>query len=181
MSKPLLTHISTFDEKSKSLHAIIETPKLSANKYDYDPDLACFKLAKTLPEGMSFPFDFGFIPSTLGDDGDPLDVLVLMDFPGVPGCLVKVRLLGAIKAKQKDRGEDWTRNDRLIAVAERSRMLSDIEVLNDLRPHLCDEITAFFVEYNKLDGKQFRPLGTCDAKQARALIETGRQKFKKKK
>ena len=66
---------------------------------------------------MTFPFDFGFVPSTLGEDGDPLDILVLMDAPVVPGCVIRARLIGAIEAKQKAKGESWERNDRLIAVA----------------------------------------------------------------
>ena len=65
--------------------------------------IAC-SCQRFLPEGMSFPYDFGFIPSTLGDDGDPLDVLILMDAPVVPGCIVRARLLGAIQAKQKEKG-----------------------------------------------------------------------------
>ena len=95
MSLKSLNRLPAFDKKTKLLHAVIETPKRSPNKYAYDPDLGCITLGKTLPEGMSFPFDFGFIPSTLGDDGDPLDILVLMDFPAVAGCLVKARLLGS--------------------------------------------------------------------------------------
>ncbi len=77
--KPL-SELPAFDKKSKSLHAVIETPKRSPNKYDYDPELGCFTLSKTLPEGKCFPFGFGFVPSTLGDDGDPLDILVLKNF-----------------------------------------------------------------------------------------------------
>src|SRR4051794_25296090 len=84
------------------LRIVIETPKGSRNKYDYDPDTDTFELAKVLPEGMNFPFDFGFVPSTLAEDGDPLDVLVLMDAPAVPGCTLKVRALGAIEARQKE-------------------------------------------------------------------------------
>ena len=178
MSLKSLNCLPAFDKKTKLLHAVIETPKRSPNKYAYDPDLGCITLGKTLPEGMSFPFDFGFIPSTLGDDGDPLDILVLMDFPAVAGCLVKARLLGVIQAEQKDKGKDWQRNDRFVAVAERSRMLADVRSLDDLRSGLVDEITAFFAQYNAVDGKGFRCVGIGGEKQARALIENGRRKFK---
>lgn len=175
-----LSRLPSRDKKKEYWHAVIETPKGSHNKYDYDPKLRCFRMAKTLPEGMTFPFDFGFIPSTLGDDGDPLDVLVLMDFGAVSGALVDARLLGGITAEQKDKGKGWERNDRLIAVARHARETEDAQSLKDLRPGLLDEIADFFEQYNKLDGKRFRALGYCDAKHAAALIEKGVRALKKK-
>src|ERR1700692_1329454 len=92
--------------------AIIETPKGSRNKFDYDPESSLFMLGGLLPEGMMFPFDFGFIPSTLGGDGDPLDVMVIMDEPAHVGCLLDIRIIGVIEAKQTEKGETET-NDRL--------------------------------------------------------------------
>jgi len=100
----ILSEIAPFEKKDDELRIVIETPKGSRNKYSYDPECDCMQLSTVLPEGMSFPYDFGFIPSTLGDDGDPLDVLILMDAPVVPGCIVRARLLGAIQAKQKEKG-----------------------------------------------------------------------------
>src|SRR5690242_1479965 len=97
---------------------VIETPKGSHNKYSYDPAIAAFVLGGVLPAGAVFPFDFGFIPSTLGDDGDPLDVLVLMDAPAFTGCVVRSRVIGAIEAQQ-EHGQTL-RNDRLLAVATKS-------------------------------------------------------------
>lgn len=85
------------------LNVIIETPKGSANKYDYDPNLRLFKLKKMLPLGNSFPYNFGFLPNTIAEDGDPLDVLVLMDEPAWPGCLVPCRPLGILLAEQKEK------------------------------------------------------------------------------
>src|SRR3979411_392170 len=105
------------DPKKCVCRVILETPKGSRNKFNYDPDSCLFMLGGVLPEGMVFPYDFGFIPSTLGDDGDPLDILILMDEPVIPGCIVRARLVGAIEAQQKEKDEGWTRNDRLIAVA----------------------------------------------------------------
>jgi inorganic pyrophosphatase len=77
----VLSDTATYDSESGDLRAVIETPRGSRNKFRYDPECDCFELATALPEGMSFPFDFGFVPSTLGDDGDPLDLLVIMDAP----------------------------------------------------------------------------------------------------
>jgi inorganic pyrophosphatase len=166
--------------KKKLLRAVIETPKGSRNKYDYDPAYGCFVFGKALPEGMNFPFDFGFVPSTLGDDGDPVDILVLMDAPAQTGCVVEARLLGGIEAEQKEKGMDWIRNDRLIAVVEKSRLYDEPKTISNLRKGLVDEIANFFTQYNKLDGKQFRTRGVCAADGARALIEQGMKKYKKR-
>jgi hypothetical protein len=97
---PLLSHLPTFDPKTGDLTVVIETSKGSPNKYDYDSRYGAFRFAAVLPEGMSFSFDFGFVPSTLGDDGDPLDVLLLLDASTPVGCILSARLLGIIKARQ---------------------------------------------------------------------------------
>jgi len=176
---PVLSSLPTFNQDDEALQVVIETPKGSHNKYDYNPDTGCFELAKVLPEGMTFPYDFGLIPSTLGDDGDPLDILVLLDFPAIAGCLLKARLIGAIQAKQKDKGASWERNDRLIAVAEHAHSHEDVRQLEDLQPRVLHELKEFFVEYNKLDGKKFKPLRDCNAGHAAKLVRRGIQKFKK--
>ena len=149
--------------------AVIETPKGSRNKQDYDDGYAAFRLAGVMPEGSSFPFDFGFIPSTLGQDGDPLDVLVLMDEPAPVGCVLTVRLVGVIEAKQREKGDNWITNNRLLAVATHARTHEHVEDLDDLRPHLLDEIEAFFKNYNKLNGKEFKPVDRSGPKKARKL------------
>src|ERR1700693_2649246 len=96
-------------------------------------------LSKVLPLGMMFPFDFGFIPSTLGEDGDPLDVLVLMDEPLPVGCTLGCRLLGIIEATQEEHGET-TRNDRIIAAARHCKNCTEIHSLRDLDPNILQEI-----------------------------------------
>ena len=169
----ILSETATFDSKTGDLRVVIETPKGSRNKYDYDPDCDCLDLAAVLPEGMTFPYDFGFIPSTLGEDGDPVDMLVLMDAPAVPGCIIRARPIGAIEAKQKEKGGQWIRNDRLIAVATHAQNHAAVTSLDDLRPHLIDEIQAFFVDYNRLRGRKFKPLGEADPRRAKLLIEKG--------
>ncbi len=89
------------DVKHATCRAIIETPKGCRNKFDYDQDTGLFKLGGLLPEGMMFPFDFGFIPSTLAPDGDPVDILVLMDAPAHVGCLLDVRVIGVRLPRSK--------------------------------------------------------------------------------
>src|ERR1700722_5666744 len=114
---PDLTSFPTqLNSKKLQCRAIIETPKNRRNKLDNGPESNLFKLGGLLPEGMMFPFDFGFIPSTLGQDGDPLDVMVLMDEPAHVGCLLDVRIIGAIEADQTENGSTET-NCRLLAVA----------------------------------------------------------------
>jgi inorganic pyrophosphatase len=176
----ILSEIAPFDKKSGCLRIVIETPKGSRNKYSYDPGCDCMQLSTVLPEGMVFPYDFGFIPSTLGDDGDPLDILVLMDAPVVPGCVIRTRLIGGIEAKQKEKGQNWTKNDRLIAVAIHAQTHQKAKTLSDLRPHLIDEIIEFFVDYNKLRDRKFKPGAVVGPRKARDLVKTGMKQFHRK-
>ena len=101
---------NNLDEKKGTSRAIIETPKGFRNKFAYDPPSGLFELKGLLPEGMLFPFDFGFIPSTLGEDGDPLDIMVLMDAPAHVGCLIQVRIIGIINADQTEDGRTVSNN-----------------------------------------------------------------------
>jgi inorganic pyrophosphatase len=176
----ILSEIATFDDEG-DLRVVIETPKGSRNKYDYDPDCDCLDLATVLPEGMSFPYDFGFAPSTLGEDGDPLDILVLMDAPVVPGCVVRTRLIGALEAKQRKKKGKWTRNDRLLAVACHAQTHNGIESIKELRPHLMEEIKEFFVYYNKLRGREFKPQGDVGPGKAAKLLKAGMKAFTQRK
>ena len=177
----ILSAIATFDAKSKDLRIVIETPKGSRNKYSYDPECDCMQLSTVLPEGMVFPYDFGFIPSTLGDDGDPLDVLVLMEAPVVPGCVIRARLVGAIEAKQKEKDAGWTKNDRLVAVATHAQTYQKAKTFSDLRPHLVDEIIEFFVAYNKLRNRKFKAESVVGPRKAEELVKTGMKQFRRRK
>jgi len=150
------TRLASFD-KEKKVQVVIETPKGSRNKYAWDREQQIFALKKVLPEGMAFPYDFGFIPSTEGDDGDPIDVLLLMDQPVFTGCLVKARLIGVIEGKQTEKGKS-ERNDRLFAVAESSHTHSNINSINDLNKDLLKELEKFLVNYHLNDGAEFKVL-----------------------
>ncbi len=175
----LLTNIRTFRENEQDLNVIIETPKGSRNKLDYDPDLGVFELAGVLPEGSVFPYDFGFVPSTLAEDGDPLDVLVLLDQPVSTGCLVAVRLIGVLEAEQAERDGKTTRNDRLLAVATQAHTHSDVKTLEDLRPKMVDEIEHFFRSYNETKGKVFKPTSRGGPERALKLVHAGVARNKK--
>src|SRR3954468_12169043 len=165
----------------EELNVLIETPKGSRNKYNYDGELGLFKLGGVLTAGGAVPFDFGFVPSTLGGDGDPLDVLVLMDEPAFAGCLVRTRLVGVVEAEQTERDGETTRNDRLIGVAAESRLHKGVRTLKGLGPALLDEIEHFFVSYNDFKGKRFKPLGRFGPKKATELVEEGGKEFAKSK
>lgn len=162
-----------FDIKTGVLFAIIETPKGSRNKFDWDFERNAFKLGGVLPAGAVFPFDFGFAPDTLGQDGDPLDVLILMDEPAFAGCLVEARLIGVIEAEQTERDGATMRNDRLIAVAQGSHTSADVKSLDDLPPIVVDEIEHFFKSYNEIKGKNFHPLNRGNAQRASELLLEG--------
>src|SRR5437660_4499672 len=129
--KTVLDRINAFDPAKHCVNAIIETPKGSRVKYGFEPKSGLLQLKRALPEGMMFPFDFGFIPSTLGEDGDPLDILVLMDAPAHVGCLIEVRLIGIIMAEQTEDGKT-ERNDRLLGVAIHSYDHEDLESIDDV-------------------------------------------------
>src|SRR5947209_4692681 len=131
MSAINLADLDAFDPETGTCNVIIETSKGSRNKLKYNPGEGLLELSKVLPRGAVFPFDFGFIPSTVGDDGDPLDVLVLMDEPVPTGCKIPARLIGVIEAEQSKDGEA-ERNDRLIAVAEGCHEHKDIRSIKDL-------------------------------------------------
>jgi len=175
-----LAELDAFHDEEE-LNVVIETPKGSRNKYNYDEKLRLFKLGGVLPSGASFPFDFGFVPSTVGGDGDPLDVLVLMDEPAFTGCLVRVRLVGVVEAEQTERDGETTRNDRLIGVAAAARLLARVRTLESLGPDLLEEIEHFFVSYNDIKGKVFKPLGRHGPARALKLVEEGMKRFRQSK
>jgi inorganic pyrophosphatase len=161
-----------FVKGSKEVHAIVDTPQGSANKFKYDEESGLFKLSGVMPAGAVFPFEFGFIPSTKGGDGDPLDLLILLDAPTFVGCVVQARLIGVILATQTEQGKP-ERNDRLIAIASESRRHEGVRELRDLSKPLLREIEHFFISYNELKGKKFKPLGRHGASRAVSLVKEG--------
>jgi inorganic pyrophosphatase len=152
-----------------TLEVVIETPKGSRNKFKYEPQTHGFKLSKILPEGMIFPYDFGFVPSTSGPDGDPLDVLVLMDEPTFPGCLVECRPIGILESEQES-GNTKIRNDRIIAVANQSLLYAQVNHLRDISPFLLKQIEAFFVNYQAVRNVRFKIRSRKGPHQALKLV-----------
>jgi inorganic pyrophosphatase len=163
-----LDRLSAFEDDC--LVVVIETPKGSPNKLAFEPRYGTFVLKGVLPAGAVFPFDFGFVPSTRADDGDPLDVLVLMDAPVFPGCVVLARPVGVIEAEQTEDGQT-ERNDRLLAVAANSATHRSITELSDLSRDLIAQIEHFFVSYNEAKGKRFEIKGHAGKRRALTLVK----------
>jgi inorganic pyrophosphatase len=161
----------------KLTNVVIETPKGSPSKFNLNEELGVFELGGVMPSGSMFPFDFGMVPGTKGDDGDPLDVLVLMDYPTFPGCLIRCRLIGIIEAKQTNKKKKKLEsNDRMIAVAEKSNLHRDVRALSDLTPAVLDEIEHFFISYNAFKGQQFKVTRRGTPAQAEKALKRGIKK-----
>ncbi|HEY6443041.1 MAG TPA: inorganic diphosphatase [Candidatus Acidoferrales bacterium] len=162
------------------IQVIIETPKGSRNKYAFDEEQRIFALTKVLPAGMTFPYDFGFIPSTRAEDGDPTDVLVLMDEPAFPGCLLKCRIIGVIEGQQgsKKKGE---RNDRIIAIEEANHSYAHVHHVKELGKKFVKELEEFFVNYHDLQGDKYRILDVKGPTEARRRVADGMKGGRKRK
>jgi inorganic pyrophosphatase len=175
-SKSLIdpTRLQPVRKKDGLLQVIVETPKGSRNKFSFDVEQEIFSLKKVLPAGMVFPYDFGFLPKTLADDGDPIDVLLLMDEPAFPGILVPSRLIGVIEGEQVD-GKKRIRNDRLVAIADANHMYANVRKLNDLPKQFVRELEDFFVNYHRLEGKQYKLLGCKGIAEAETLIKKAKE------
>jgi inorganic pyrophosphatase len=154
------------------VHVIIDTPFGSCQKYKFDDNAGLFKLSRILPRGMRFPCDFGFIPETLGEDGDALDVAVLNDAASFTGCLMTVRLLGLIRATQTEK-HHRIRNDRLIAVPVTPVNRPLQRDIRDVQEERLIALEQFFVSYNTAQGRPFRLRGRQGAAAARRALERG--------
>ncbi|SRR6266566_5260549 len=167
------TRLKPRDSNNKQmLRVVIETPKGSRNKFAFDPDEHIFELKKVLPAGMTFPYDFGFVPSTKADDGDPIDVLVLMDEPAFPGCVLTCRPIGVIEGEQGPKKKK-ERNDRIVAIEQDAHSWADIGTIDDLGKQFQQELEEFFVNYHELSGERYRVLGVKGPDQARKLVKSG--------
>ncbi len=164
-----LDQLPAWEPDSGRLQVVIDTPRGSRYKYKYDAEHGLWRLSKVLPLGAAFPFDFGFVPSTQGEDGDPLDALVIMDEPAFPGCVVRARLIGVIEAEQTENGKT-TRNDRLVAVLDTEHNPATIRSLDELGRQRLDEIEHFFISYNEAEGRSFKPLARRGPERARDAI-----------
>jgi inorganic pyrophosphatase len=154
------------------VRAIIEIPKNSSNKYEYDGNLGVFRLDRALYSPMHYPGDYGFIPGTLAEDGDPLDILVLVNEPSFTGCLMEVRPVGILYMF------DQTENDqKILAVPNRNPRFESIHTIDQVIPHTRKEIEYFFSIYKELQGVKTEMKGWGDPREARKAINESRQKY----
>lgn len=174
------SRLRSLDEDDKHIICVvIETPKGSRNKYAFNDEQRVFELKKVLPAGMTFPYDFGFVPSTKAEDGDPVDVLVLMDEPAFPGCVLGCRLVGIIEGEQGDK-KAKLRNDRVVAVEKDNHSFADIKHIHDLGKEFLRELEDFFVNYHELSREKYKVVGVKGPAQARKRIEEGRRAVRRK-
>lgn len=162
MAGTLETIAHQLDPDAATCRAVVECSRGERGKFTYDPGIGGFVLKRLLPAGMSFPLDFGFVPSTKAEDGDPLDIMVVNDVPTPMGAVVPVRLIGVIEAEQTEEGKT-VRNDRLLGVAEASLQFADVAAVEDLASDFMDTLTAFWTHYQQLRGVDFKVLGVRDA------------------
>jgi inorganic pyrophosphatase len=158
------------------INAVIEIPLDGITKYEYDKELHVFKLDRNLFSPVHYPGDYGFIPSTLGDDGDPLDVLVLVDTPSFPGCLQEVRPIGVLDMIDQGEGDE-----KILAVGKGNPRYEDVKEYSDIYPHILKEIQHFFSIYKDLEGKRVEVRGFKGAAEAKEIILKAQKAFADKK
>jgi inorganic pyrophosphatase len=157
--------------KHDTITALIESPKGFNQKFDYDPKEGRFRLNKILPAGLVFPFDFGMIPGTKGEDGDPLDIIVIAESATFPGCLVDCRIIGALQAEQTERDGQTLRNDRFLGVPVVSQLFPDVNELDQLPESILNQLEHFFKNYNEQAGKTFKVTARLNAAKAAKLLD----------
>ena len=162
------------EKAPEAFNVVVEIPKGSANKYEYDPELEVFRLDRTLYSPMHYPGDYGFVPSTIAADGDPLDALVLVESPTFSGCVIEARALGLLA--MVDQGvEDL----KLLCVPTKDPRQETVKNYSDVHPHRLREIEHFFGIYKELEGKETETRGWRSADEARQLILTASERFRK--
>jgi inorganic pyrophosphatase len=152
-------------ETPEVVRMIVEIPKNSANKFEYDGKLGVFRLDRALYSPMHYPGDYGFIPGTLAEDGDPLDVLTLVTEPSFTGCLIEVRPVGVLYMVDKQEHDQ-----KILAVPNNNPRYDSIHTIDQIFPHLKREIEHFFTIYKELQGSKAEMNGWGGPKEARRLI-----------
>jgi inorganic pyrophosphatase len=164
--------------KGGDVHVVVETPRGSSAKLKFDPELHVFTLSKALILGLTYPYDWGFIPSTRGEDGDPIDAIVLHDAATAPGLVLKCKVIGVLEVVQREKGAKGIRNDRLIAVPRDSHREQADRNARDLPKQVRKEIEKFFVATDELEDKELKFLGWKGPKAGERLIDAAARKFK---
>jgi inorganic pyrophosphatase len=160
-----------------AIHAIVETPRGARAKLKYEPDLGGFVLSKSLMLGLTYPYDWGFIPSTLADDGDPLDIMIIHEAATSPGLILRCQVIGALLTVQRKKGKKKERNDRLIAVPAHSHIEKKVDHVRDLPPEARDELEKFFIATDELEDKTLKFEGWVGPKRTLRLLKDSEKRF----
>ncbi len=148
------------------INVLIEIPGGSKNKYEYDKELGAFALDRVLYSSVKYPYDYGFIPNTLADDGDPLDGMVLIDEPTFPGCIIAARPIGFLE--MIDGGD---RDEKILCVPDKDPRYTNVKSLKDIAHHRLEEIAEFFRSYKNLEKKVTQILGWQDVERVQPLVD----------
>lgn len=157
-----------------SVDVMIEIPKGSQNKYEYDKEAKVFRLDRVLYSPMHYPAEYGYIENTLAEDGDPLDALVLTSVPTFPGCVIETRVVGVLLMTD-DKGPD----EKLIGVAEKDPRFNQVQSLDDIPPHILKEISHFFQVYKDLENKEVKLAGWKGRDDAERILTESIERYKK--
>ncbi len=172
----LWTDVKTGPNPPEVVYGVIESPKGSKNKFEFDKDIMAIYLDRVLYSSVVFPISYGFIPRTLGDDKDPLDIMVLITEPTFPGCLVSARPIGVLRMK-----DEMGNDDKIIAVADTDPRLAEAKDLDWIPKHQLLEIKQFFTDYKKLEkGKKTEVLGWENKASAYEIINQSIKLFREK-
>lgn len=150
------------------INVLVEIAAGSKNKYEFDKDMNAFALDRVLYSSVQYPYDYGFIPNTLGDDGDPLDGMVIMDEPTFPGCVIAARPIGYLE--MIDSGD---RDEKILCVPDQDPRFTHVTSLSNIAQHRLDEIAEFFLTYKNLQKKKVEILGWQDVDKVKALVDQG--------
>lgn len=156
-------------------NVVVEIPKGSQNKYEYDPELGAFALDRVLFSPLHYPGDYGFVPQTLASDGDPLDALILVNFPTFPGCVVKARPIGVMEFM-----DDGESDDKILCVPVDDIRFKDVQNLEDVPEPIRDEIAHFFKVYKELEGKTVEVKAWHDVDKAKEITKASVEAYQQK-
>jgi inorganic pyrophosphatase len=173
---PNFLHLPPHDDEG-NLQVVVESPRGSRAKIDYDPASQTFQFARPLVLGVAYPYDWGFVPGTRAEDGDPLDAMVYHDMATYPGVVIPSKPIGVVRLVDKDPGSSkWQRNDRLITVPSDERRWDDATALEE---RIQEELMQFFVVVTMMTGKKIRTEGFEGPKAAEKLVAKAAQTYER--
>ena len=163
---------TSYPANGDTIEVIIETPKESRIKFKYNPRDKLYEIDRILPHGLRFPFNFGFVPDTVAADGDPTDVLIILDESLFPGCRAMCRILGLLQAEQTENGHTVC-NNRIVAVSVKDKTAP--HAIDDIPRNFFGDVERFFVTYHKAEGNRFKVLGVAGVQDASELVKATRR------